>query len=59
MDSGVLEILLLSVVEGEEDSKHDGESPEGWTSIAHEWEWYADYWHYADGHADIDEQVHE
>lgn len=54
-----LEIFLFLVVEGDEDGKHRGESPEGGASVAHEWQRDAYDRHQADGHAYIYEQVHE
>ena len=54
-----LKILFLLAVEGDENEQQDGKGPEGRTAVAEEGQGDADDRHQADGHADVDEQVHE
>jgi hypothetical protein len=53
------EIFSFVAVEGDEDEEHYGEGPHGGSSIADERKRDADYRHQADGHSDVDEQMHE
>ena len=57
--SEVLEIFPFVAVQGYEDEDKDGEGPEGGASVADKRKGDADDRHQADGHAYVDEQVHE
>ena len=57
--NAILEVFLLVAVKRDEDEEHGGESPEGGTSIADKWQRDADDRHQTDGHADVDEKMHE
>ena len=57
--NAILEIFLLVSVKRNEDEEHGGESPEGGAAIADKRQRDADDRHQTDGHADIDEKMHE
>ena len=57
--NNVLEVLSLVSVQRNKDEQHRSESPHRGASVAHEWKWDTDHRHESDGHADVDEQVHE
>ena len=57
--ANLLKILLLLPVEGDEDEQHHRECPERRAAVADERQRDADDRHKADGHADVDEQMHE
>ena len=54
-----LEVLLLVAVQRDEDEEHRRETPHRGATVAQEGEWDTYDRHKADGHADIDEKVHE
>ena len=53
------EILPFVSIQSDEDEDQDGEGPKGRTSVADKRQRDTDHRHQTDGHADVDEKVHE